>query len=513
VAVKKETVVVPKPAPIAPPSPVLIAAKKEETSKPKQGGGGLFGFLGNSNNNKDTTSSQSVAPKSVITPPKPAAPVVASKPAVVAAAKVAPAAPAPATTAAPTISKPAPAAGGGLFGFLNPSPQPPKPIRAVVSKPAPVVVAAKAEAKKPVVPLQVVTPEPIKRAQTSTASSGGLFGMFGGNNNKPAASEKKAEERPVVAAPAKVAPKTAAAVPKAAAPAVIVPDQKKVEALLSTNNKGGLFGMFGGAKKADSTSDNKKPEPVAATKPAFATKPVAVTASKAAPVAAKATTPTANTVASSSSSSSSNSRSGGLFGGFLGGGSSKPAISTSVPAKAAPAAEKATAMNPNFQKLVSKTLKNDSGKLATFQRSTDTLRAGTLDASRYVSAMDTLFGGAETLGSILPPLIAELPEKDIAKKLQVAYDKYVKAIKPSAAAVKTVGAVIKAPEKVPIAKRGVVESKMKAVAAGQLTVKDFVDYLNKDIGATRTKGFAADIAVMLPKENAAEFTKLVAQLK
>jgi hypothetical protein len=99
-----------------------------------------------------------------------------------------------------------------------------------------------------------------------------------------------------------------------------------------------------------------------------------------------------------------------------------------VPARVAPAAAKpaAASMNSKFQAAVLKLLKGDSSKMKSFQRSTDDFRSGNVSPDAFLKTLENLFG-ADALSSVVTPLAAELPERDLASKLKAAYDKAVAA--------------------------------------------------------------------------------------
>ena len=193
----------------------------------------------------------------------------------------------------------------------------------------------------------------------------------------------------------------------------------KKEAKTSSSGGGGLFGFL-------------NPSPAAIKKPVV--------------VVPEATAPIIKKEAKTSSSGG-----GGLFG-FLNpspaaikkpvvvvpevkASGSPPAVEAKKtnPLNARPAASKVvlpppvtkptpSSMDKSFQLSVSKLLKGDTKKIMLFQKATDSFRSGGISAADYIVSLEKLFG-SDVLGvSIIPPLIAQLPEKDRASELRKAYE-------------------------------------------------------------------------------------------
>jgi hypothetical protein len=103
-------------------------------------------------------------------------------------------------------------------------------------------------------------------------------------------------------------------------------------------------------------------------------------------------------------------------------------------------------MNAKFTSTVSEALKKDSTKIGLFQTATDNFRSGNSDATSFLGSLEKLFGNNPALlDSLVPQLIAELPEKKVADQLKTVYDKKVVAAK---AAASKLPLPIKAPAKV-----------------------------------------------------------------
>jgi hypothetical protein len=308
-----------------------------------------------------------------------------------------------------------------------------------------------------------VSDAPIAAAVTKTApvagSTGGFFDMF---TPKLPAQEKK---EPAPAAAVATKPVVNTPVPLAS----VVPTNTVAPATTKTTTSpgGGLFGFL-----TSTPAPEKEPAPAAA----VATKPVSKTSAPVVPVV-KASAAPAKTIAPATTKTTTG---GGLFG-FL---TSTPAPEKKEPAPAAAVATKvtekagkspaaatppvkvvaptlakakvepaqvvipkpATTMNAKFTSTVSEALKKDSTKIGLFQTATDNFRSGNSDATSFLGSLEKLFGNNPALlDSLVPQLIAELPEKKVADQLKTVYDKKVVAAK---AAASKLPLPIKAPAKV-----------------------------------------------------------------
>ena len=423
-----------------PVSPLPPKVESPVVAKTSSVGGGFFGFL---NQAPAAPVKKSVAPAVVS---KVAAPVVKQPVTPIAKKEL---------VAEPIIKKEAKTSssgGGGLFGFLNPSP-------AAIKKPVVVVPEVKAPGSPPAVEAKktnslnarpaaskiaapVVKSTAVVAAKTTSSGGGGLFGFF---NPSPALSAKKPIVEPTAATVPVASPlikkvtnplNGKPAVPKSNAVPSLKTEITKVvagkapvnelvaapiikkEAKTGSSGGGGLFGFL-------------NPSPAAIKKPV---------------VVPEATTPITKKEAKTSSSGG-----GGLFG-FLNPSpaaikkpvvvvpevkapGSPPAVEAKKtnPLNARPAASKVvlpppvtkptpSSMDKSFQLSVSKLLKGDTKKIMLFQKATDSFRSGGISAADYIVSLEKLFG-SDVLGvSIIPPLIAQLPEKDRASELRKAYE-------------------------------------------------------------------------------------------
>jgi len=375
--------------------PAVVEVKEEAkpessvVAKTSSVGGGFFGFLNQA----------------------PAAPVKKSEAAQINTSPIAAVRPAP-----PTVSKPvAPpqqqqrrpqekAKPLNLFGFLDSSEN--------FFEDQPSSLPPASNVKGPVSPLPPKVESPVV-AKTSSVG-GGFFGFL---NQAPAAPVKKSVAPAVVS---KVAPPVVKqpVTPIAKKELVAEPIIKK-EAKTSSSGGGGLFGFL-------------NPSPAAIKKPVV--------------VVPEATAPIIKKEVKTSSSGG-----GGLFG-FLNPSpaaikkpvvvvpevkapGSPPAVEAKKtnPLNARPAASKVvlpppvtkptpSSMDKSFQLSVSKLLKGDTKKIMLFQKATDSFRSGGISAADYIVSLEKLFG-SDVLGvSIIPPLIAQLPEKDRSSELRKAYE-------------------------------------------------------------------------------------------
>ena len=375
-------------------TPVTATTKTSSTS-----GGGFFGFLTSNPapEAKEPAPSVAVATKATVKTQAPVAPVV--KVGAVAAKSV-----------PPTTTKPSPPTGGGFFGFLASTPAPekkePAPVAAVATK-----VSVKTQA--PVAPVVKASAAPIKTvppvAAKASPSGGGLFGFLASSP----APEKK-EPAPAVAVATKAAEKTVkpAPVTSVVKPSTVAP--KSVPPVTSTTkatpSSGGFFGFLA------STPAPEKKESA----------PAIVVATKATEKAVKTPAPVTPAV--------------------------KVVAPTAAKAKVEPAKvatpKPATTMNAKFTSTVSEALKKDSTKIGLFQTATDNFRSGNSDATSFLASLEKLFGSNPALlDSIVPQLIAELPEKKVAEQLKIVYEKKVVVAK---AAASKLPLPIKAPAKVRI---------------------------------------------------------------
>ena len=423
-----------------PVSPLPPKVESPVTAKTSSVGGGFFGFL---NQAPAAPVKKSVAPAVVskVAPPvvKPVTPIAKKE-----------------LVATPIIKKEAKTSssgGGGLFGFLNPPP-------AAIKKPVVVVPEVKASGSPPAVEVKktnflnarpaaskiaapVVKSTAVVATKTTSSGGGGLFGFF---NPSPALSVKKPIVEPTAATVPVASPLTKKvtnplngkpAVPKSNAVPSLKTEITKVvagkapvkelvaapiikkEAKTSSSGGGGLFGFL-------------NPSPAAIKKPVV--------------VVPEATAPIVKKEAKTSSSGG-----GGLFG-FLNPSpaaikkpvvivpevkapGSPPAVEAKKtnPLNARPAASKVvlpppvtkstpSSMDKSFQLSVSKLLKGDTKKIMLFQKATDSFRSGGISAADYIMSLEKLFG-SDVLGlSIIPPLTAQLPEKDRASELRKAYE-------------------------------------------------------------------------------------------
>ena len=293
----------------------------------------------------------------------------------------------------------------------------------------------------------VVKSTAVVAAKTTSSGGGGLFGFF---NPSPALSAKKPIVEPTAATVPVASPLTKKVTnPLNGKPAVLkstaVPSLKteitkvvagkapvkelvaapiiKKEAKTGSSGGGGLFGFL-------------NPSPAAIKKPV---------------VVPEATTPITKKEAKTSSSGG-----GGLFG-FLNPSpaaikkpvvvvpevkapGSPPAVEAKKtnPLNARPAASKVvlpppvtkptpSSMDKSFQLSVSKLLKGDTKKIMLFQKATDSFRSGGISAADFIVSLEKLFGSDVSGVSIIPPLIAQLPEKDRASELRKAYEQTRKA--------------------------------------------------------------------------------------
>ena len=372
---------------VAPPprATTSAAVKSADSSTVATKSKGLFGFLGDSSKDffeDDPTSTSSKGKRLLVS-------------AVTDADEERDAAPPTAVKSVETKST-----SGGLFGFFSPPSTAPAKKLSVVSEvekdeAAPVVtVKAKVVAPPAVkqaslkVPVKAVVKDVNKAAKpdveevkeeakpessiaAKTSSVGG--GFFGFLNQAPAAPVKKSVA-PAVVAPPVVKPVTPIAKKELVATPII-----KKEAKTSSSGGGGLFGFL-------------NPSPAAIKKPVVVVPEVKASGSPHA-VEAKKTNPL----------------------------NARPAASKVV---LPPPVTKSTpsSMDKSFQLSVSKLLKGDTKKIMLFQKATDSFRSGGISAADYIMSLEKLFG-SDVLGlSIIPPLTAQLPEKDRASELRKAYE-------------------------------------------------------------------------------------------
>jgi len=491
------------PTPAA-PAPVIpkAAAPLPAPVPPAPAAGGFLSFLQPSVPKPAPPATPAVVPatktvaKTAVPPAKPPAVISTPPKLVTPAAKV----PAPAVPAKVEPAAEVKAASGGLFGFLGSKPETKAaPVSEPAVKPAVATKAAASTKTTASVTAAATSPAKAKAAETPVkaepvkpAPSGGLFGFL---NAKPDA-PKAVAPAPAVVASVPIATKAkAAASPAVKDKAVEVP---VVQSPAKPAPSGGLFGFL-----------NAKPDAPKAAAPApavVASVPVSTKAKAAASPAVKdkaIEAPVAQSPAKPAPS-------GGLFG-FLTPSPPVATASSTAAAASKPPAKAAVSMNPKFTAQVSLLLKKDAAKISQLQTATDNYRSGNSDASGFLSSLEKLFGGdLALLEAVVPPLIAELPEKNLASQLQTAFDRFqVANKKKTAAAVKSTpavaaaaGAVIKAPEKVPILKKSLVEAQLKALAGGSSSATEVSSVLVRELGKTKLRDIAADLQAQLPKDKA-----------
>lgn len=205
----------------------------------------------------------------------------------------------------------------------------------------------------------------------------------------------------------------------------------------------------------------------------------------------------------------------------------------------------AVGMNAKFQSTVLKLLKGDNNKVKAFQRSTDDFRAGDVSGETFIQTLESLFG-SDALESVVTPLVSELPERTMAGKLKVAYEKNVAALKasssprtpfsfnfpgqnskkaspPSAAVAvlpviekKTMSSKLKSltpapvpparttvfrvPSKVPIGKKVSIEKQMKSLLAGSIDATTFYTSISKELGKEKMIEVISDIVIAFPPD-------------
>ena len=239
--------------------------------------------------------------------------------------------------------------------------------------------------------------------------------------------------------------------------------------------------------------------------------------------------------------------SGGGFFGFLG----KSKVGEAAVKVPKVQKEQAVAMNTKFQSAVSKLLKGDSTKIKSFQRATDSFRSGGVSGDAFLLGLEELFG-AVALESVVLPLVSELPEREMAVKLQSAYDKKVaelvkasapqkksfsfglfdrapaKTVTPPPAVVIPVVSVpdkksvalgssklksltpapsvavkavpFRVPAKVPIGKKVSIEKQMKALLAGSTDPETFLASITKELGKPKMAEVILDIVSVFPAD-------------
>ena len=310
----------------------------------------------------------------------------------VAAPKKAAVVPAPAPKA---TAETTPASSGGMFGFLNSGP-------AAKAAPAePKVAPAVAMAKK-----AAPIPTPVAKAPAPPAAASG--GMFGFLNSGPAAKAAPAEPK---VAPAVAMAKKAAPVPTPVAKAPAPP---------AAAASGGFFGFLGSSAPKETAKVEAKAAPAVAV------------AKKVAPPPPKTAVNVKAAVPAAVVSEKSVAPSGGFFG-FLNSSppqDSKPRPTSSVASSSAKPVQ-AVGMNVKFLASISRLLKGDSSKIKAFQSATDSFRSGAVSGDSFLKTLETLFG-ADALESVVVPLVSELPERDAAVKLRASFDKKMSSMKKGA---------------------------------------------------------------------------------
>ena len=421
------------------PNPVVVKSapvpiKPIQPNSDSAGSGGFFGFLSTP---KPTTSS-TTKPAPVTAKP---APVIAKPAPVIAKPSPVIVKPVPVIVKpAPVIIKPAPVVAkavppvtistGGFFGFLSPKTDikvaqstttavGSKTVIAkaapVVAKPAPVIVKPTVVVSKsaPVVTKTAIVSKTAQAGSIKSASvdaksevSGGFFGFL---QSKPVSSTSTPSTTTAAAA---AGSKSAVmkAVPVYIKPAPIV--SKPEASIPKSTSSGGFFGSSFSSKPQDSkvsVSSTTKVvvKPVVKSPTPVAPKVTPVT--KASPTTTKIT-PIAPVTPKSE-----------VTGGFFGFLNPKPAVPAPKDSIIKSTGKSSTSMNAKFLSLVSTSLKKDASKIVVFQKTTDSYRAGNINATAFIKALENLFGEA-LLDSIITPLILELPEKSLADKLKKEFE-------------------------------------------------------------------------------------------
>ena len=428
------------------PNPVVVKSapvpiKPIQPNSDSAGSGGFFGFLSTP---KPTTSS-TTKPAPVTAKPAPViakpAPVIAKPSPVIVKPVPVIVKPAPVIIKpAPVIIKPAPVVAkavppvtistGGFFGFLSPKTDikvaqstttavGSKTVIAkaapVVAKPAPVIVKPTVVVSKsaPVVTKTAIVSKTAQAGSIKSASvdaksevSGGFFGFL---QSKPVSSTSTPSTTTAAAA---AGSKSAVmkAVPVYIKPAPIV--SKPEASIPKSTSSGGFFGSSFSSKPQDSkvsVSSTTKVvvKPVVKSPTPVAPKVTPVT--KASPTTTKIT-PIAPVTPKSE-----------VTGGFFGFLNPKPAVPAPKDSIIKSTGKSSTSMNAKFLSLVSTSLKKDASKIVVFQKTTDSYRAGNINATAFIKALENLFGEA-LLDSIITPLILELPEKSLADKLKKEFE-------------------------------------------------------------------------------------------
>jgi hypothetical protein len=346
-----------------------------------------------------------------------------------------------------------------------------------------------------------------KDSPTVPSPGGGLFGIL---KASPSATITKAKvTRPVVPP----------------SPQTLV---QQVVADSTAAPKGGFFGLLNSPLTARNAPVVTKIAPTVETK-------------EKARVSVKASAPVTQAAAPTAAQDSGK----GLFSFF----NKKEEISAiAVTAKIAESSKSVAAavgMNAKFQSTVLKLLKGDNGKVKAFQRATDDFRSGDVSGEAFIQTLETLFG-SDALELVVTPLVSELPERTMAVKLKVAYDKNVAAVKASsspkasfsfsfpgqgpkkvtspspavlvlpvvekkpissklksltpapAAPVRT--AVFRVPSKVPIGKKVSIERQMKSLLAGSIDATTFYTSISKELGKEKMIEVISDIIIAFPAD-------------
>lgn len=341
---------------------------------------------------------------------------------------------------------------------------------------------------------------------TVPSPGGGLFGFL---KPSPSATITRSKVAPPVVPPSP--------------PALV----QQVVADSTAAPKGGFFGLLS--------------SPLAARNAPVVTKIAPTVIKEKARVIVKASAPVTQAAAPTAAQDSGK----GLFSFF----NKKEEISAvAVTAKTAESSKSVTAavgMNAKFQSTVLKLLKGDNGKVKAFQRATDDFRSGDVSGEAFIQTLETLFG-SDALELVVTPLVSELPERTMAVKLKVAYDKNVAALKASsspkasfsfsfpgqgpkkvtspspavlvlpvvekkpissklksltpapAAPVRT--AVFRVPSKVPIGKKVSIERQMKSLLAGSVDATTFYTSISKELGKDKMVEVISDIIIAFPAD-------------
>lgn len=334
---------------------------------------------------------------------------------------------------------------GGLFGSKTQAATSTVDDKKPLSLSSSLASADAVSSKKAMTATSPATKVESDRPKSSFADSGrSFFGLFGSDarTQKSATREPSVEKTDPV-----IASKSIPVAKKGITPAATTSSASTTTSsstLSKSKNDGGIFGgLFGGKNSGDKST--KKPFESAETTKTSASPsasnqatPTATSLKKTAPLPAAIATTTPKQPVKSST--------GGLFGGLFGKTDSGNSNNN----------KQARAMNPAFQQLVSQQLRGDRVALQRFQSATDALRVGTLDAPVYLQELRSIFttnkasssspfaakrdtATDEVIRKVVPPLINEMPEREVAKKLATAYTLYLESLQQASVGATTSG--------------------------------------------------------------------------